>query len=471
MEDRDVVIIGGGPAGYTAAIRVMQLGGKATIIEKDTIGGMCLNHGCIPTVALARAVELLEMGKNAKDYGITYKDMKVDFLRMMSKKEAVVRTLVSGVKQMLEAYGVEVIEGKGRLTSSSLIEVHLKDGTKKELKARKIIISTGSRYPKASFSGGVKEVIDPTEALKLKEIPKSMVIVGGGFIGSALATIFSRLDTKVSVVEESSRLLPQIDKEIVMILEKEFKDNSIQIYPNTRVTNIAIGKRDDLTIFIDHKVEKSRNDCRTDTRPRGEEVTIEAHYVLISEGRQANIEELGLQEVDVSLNEKGGTAVNQQMETNVPGIYAVGDVTMEHMWTSVAYFEGTTAAENAMGQNSKIDYKAIPYWTHTIPEISSVGMTEEETLAKGYKVRIGRFPFAGNGMAAILGQRTGIVKVIKEERFGEVLGVHMIGPRTADLIAEAALAMKMEGTPGEIAKTFHVHPSLSEALWEAARGT
>jgi dihydrolipoamide dehydrogenase len=355
----------------------------------------------------------------------------------------------------LEAYGVEVIEGKGRLTSSSLIEVHLKDGTKKELKARKIIISTGSRYLKVYFSGGVEKVINPTEALKLKEIPKSMVVVGGGFIGSALATIFSRLATKVSVVEESSRLLPQIDKEIVTILEKEFKDNSIQIYPNTRVMSIAGGKRDDLSVFVDRK---------------GEEVTIEAQYVLISEGRQANVEELGLQEVDVSLNEKGGIAVNRQMETNVPGIYAVGDVTMEHMWTSVAYFEGTTAAENAMGQNSKIDYKAIPYWTHTIPEISSVGMTEEEALAKGYKVRVGRFPFAGNGMAAILGQRTGIVKVIKEERLGEVLGVHMIGPRTADLIAEAALAMKMEGTPGEIAKTFHVHPSLSEALWEAARG-
>ena len=455
MEDRDVVIIGGGPAGYTAAIRVTQLGGKATIIEKDAIGGMCLNHGCIPTVALARAVELIEMGKNAKDYGITYKDMEVDFQRMMSKKETVVRTLVSGVKQMLEAYGVEVIEGSGRFISPSQIEVHLKDGTKKELKARKAIISTGSRYPKVSFSGGVEKVINPMEALKLKEIPKSMMIVGGGFIGSSLATIFSRLDTKVSLVEESPRLLPQIDKEIVTILEKVFKDNSIQIYLNTRVMSIAAGKKDDLSVLIDHK---------------GDEVMIEAQYVLMSEGREANVEGLGLKEAGVSLNEKGGIAVNQQMETNVAGIYAVGDVTMEHMWTTVAYFEGITTAENAMGQNSKIDYKAIPYWTPTIPEISSVGMTEEQALAEGYRVKVGRFPFAGNGMAAILGQRTGMVKVIKEERYGEILGVHMIGPRTADLIAEAALAMRVEGTPGEIAKTFHVHPSLSEALWEAARG-
>jgi len=455
VEDRDVVIVGGGPAGYTAAIRAIQLGGKATIIEKDVIGGMCLNHGCIPIVALARAVELLDMGKNAKDYGITYKDVEIDFQRMMRKKESVVKTLVSGVKQTLEAYGVEVIEGTGKLTSPSTIEVHLKDGTKKELKARKMIISTGSGYPKAPFSGTGEKVINPTEAMRLKEIPRSVVIIGGGFIGVTLATIFSKLGTKVTVVEESPRLLPQIDREIVAILEKEFKDSNVQTYLKSRLMSVAAGKGDELTVLIDHK---------------GEEVTTAAQYVLMSEGREANIKELGLKEVGIRLNEKGGIAVNQQMETEVPGIYAVGDVTMEYMWTSVAYFEAMTAAENAMGQNSKTEYKAIPYWTHTIPEVSSVGMTEEEAVAEGYKIKVGRFPFAGNGMAAILGQRTGMVKVIKEERYGEVVGVHMIGPRASDLIAEAALAMRMEGTPGEIAKTFHVHPSLSETLWEAARG-
>jgi len=455
VEDRDVVIVGGGPAGYTAAIRVVQLGGKATIIEKDVIGGMCLNHGCIPIVALARAVELLDMGKNAKDYGMTYKDVEIDFQRMMRKKESVVKTLVSGVKQTLEAYGVEVIEGTGKLTSPSTIEVHLKDGTKKELKARKMIISTGSGYPKAPFSGTGEKVINPTEAMRLKEIPRSVVIIGGGFIGVTLATIFSKLGTKVTVVEESARLLPQIDREIVAILEKEFKDSNVQTYLKSRLMSVAAGKGDELTVLIDHK---------------GEEVTTAVQYVLMSEGREANIKELGLKEVGIRLNEKGGIAVNPQMETEVPGIYAVGDVTMEYMWTSVAYFEAMTAAENAMGQNSKTEYKAIPYWTHTIPEVSSVGMTEEEAVAEGYKIKVGRFPFAGNGMAAILGQRTGMVKVIKEERYGEVVGVHMIGPRASDLIAEAALAMRMEGTPGEIAKTFHVHPSLSEALWEAARG-
>jgi dihydrolipoamide dehydrogenase len=454
MEDRDVVIIGGGPAGYTAAIRVTQLGGKATLIEKDTIGGICLNHGCIPMVTLARAVELLEMGKTAKDYGITYKDMAIDLKRMMGRKDTIVKTLVTGVKQTLEAYGIEIIEGAGRLISPSQIEVHLKDGTQKELKPRKMIISTGSWYPKGSFSGG-EMTIHPMEALKLNEIPRSLVIVGGEFIGSELATIFSRLGAKVSVVEESPRLLPKMDREIVNILEKEFKDNGIQIYPKSRVISIASSKKDDLNVLINHN---------------GKEAIIETQLIIMSEGRKANIEGLGLKEFGIQLNEKGGISVNQQMETSRPGVYAIGDVNMGHMLTSVAYFEAITAAENAMGQNAEMDYKAVPYGTHTIPEISGIGMTEEEAEAAGYQVRVGRFPFAGNGMAAILGQRIGMVKVIKEERYGGVLGIHMIGPRAGDLIAEAALAMRLEGTPGEIAKTIHIHPSLSEVLWEAARG-
>ena len=455
MEDRDVVIIGGGPAGYTAAIRAAQLGAKATIVEKDTIGGICVNHGCIPTVALARAVELLELGKSAKDYGITYEDTKVDFRRMMSKKEAIVKTLVSGVKQMLEAYGVEVIEGSGKLISSSLIEAHLKDGTGKERKAGKIILSTGSRYPETYFPGKVEKVINPIEALGLTEIPKSILIVGGGFMGAIFATIFGKLGAKVSIAEESSRMLPQVDKEIVFILEKEFKDNDIQIYSKARVVNVASTK-DNLNILMN---------------VQGEEIGTEAEYLLLTEPREANIDGFGLREVGVELNQKGGILVNERMETSVPGIFAAGDVTLEHMWTTVAYFEGMTAAENAMGQHSRVDYRAIPLWTRSIPEISCVGMTEEEATAKGYQVKVGRFPFAGNGMAAILGQRRGMVKMIKEERLGEILGVHIIGPQAGDLIGEAALAMRMEGTPGEIARTFHVHPSLSEVLWEAARGT
>lgn len=455
MEEREVVIIGGGPAGYTAAIRVMQLGGKATILEKDSIGGVCLNHGCIPTVALARAVELLEMGRLAKDYGVLYKEMEMDFQKMMNKKDTVVRTLVSGVRQMLEAYGVEVINGKGRLRSSSVIEVELRDGTKRELKPRKIILATGSRYAPTPFSERLEGIISPLGALKLKEIPKSMVVLGGGFIGIVFVTIFSKLGTKVTLLEESQRILPQVDKEIVLILEKELRDYPIQIYSKAKIKKIGSNAEEDLKILFEVK---------------GEEIGIEAQYLLITESREANIEGLGLKEAGIELNSKGGISVNERMETSTPGIYAIGDVTMEHMWTTVAYFEGLVAAENSMGKNSRMDYKTIPLWTHSMPEVSCVGMTEEEALSKGYKLRIGRFPFAGNGMAAILGQRTGVVKLIQDERYGEILGVHIIGPRAGDLIAEATLAMKMEGTPKDIAKTFHVHPTLPEVLWEASRG-
>jgi len=461
MEDRDVVIVGGGPAGYTAAIRTVQLGGKATLIERDAIGGVCLNHGCIPTVALARAAELLDLGKNASDYGISFKGMEVDFQKMMSKKESVVRTLVSGVKQMLEAYGVEVLQGTGRLLSPSVLEVRPNEGSKRELKARKIILSPGSRYPKPAFGGVGERVINPMEGLRLKAIPESIVIVGGGVIGTVLATIFSRLGARVTIVEESQRLLTQVDREIVTILEKEFKDSNVQMHFKSRIVDIAADEKHGVGVVIERRESEDR---------AGEKTKFETRYVLMSEGREANVEGLGLPEAGVRINGKGGIEVNRQMETSVSGIYAAGDVTMEHLWTSAAYFEATSAAENAMGKSSTIQYRAIPCWARSIPEVASVGMTEEEAAAAGHKIRVGRFPFAGNGMAAILGQRTGIVKVIKEERYGEILGVHMIGPRAGDLIAEAALAMRMEGTPGEIAGTFHVHPSLSETLWEAARG-
>ena len=258
----------------------------------------------------------------------------------------------------------------------------------------------------------------------------------------------------MSIIEESSRILPQIDKEIVAILEKEFKANNIQIFTKAHVMSIESGKNDDQTILVDIN---------------GEAVANTAQYVLLAEAREANIDGLGLDKVGVKLNDMMGIVVNKQMETNVPGILAAGDVTMEHMSTPVAYIEGITAAENAMGRNSEIDYTAIPYGTYTVPEISGVGITEEEAVTQGNQIRIGRFPFAGNGMAAILGQRTGMVKIITDGERGKILGVHIIGPNASDLIAEATLAMKFGATSEDIRRTFHAHPSLSEALWETAK--
>jgi len=454
MEERDIVIIGGGPAGYSAAIRASQLGGKVTLVEQDTLGGTCINRGCIPTRTLVRAVELLDMGSKAKDYGITYTGMGIDFTKMNARKDTIVKILVTSVKQVLNGKGVEIIEGKAKIISPSQIELQLKDGMKKELTARRILLASGSRCKKLSFRGGGTNILNSTQALGLTEIPRSILIVGGGFIGAAFATIFSKLGATVSIVEESSRILPQIDKEIVAILEKEFKANNIQIFTKAHVMSIESGKNGDQTILVDIN---------------GEAVANSAQYVLLAEAREANIDGLDLDKVGVKLNDMMGIVVNKQMETNVPGILAAGDVTMEHMSTPVAYIEGITAAENAMGRNSEIDYTAIPYGTYTVPEISSVGITEEEALTQGNQIRIGRFPFAGNGMAAVLGQRTGMVKIITDGERGKILGVHIIGPNASDLIAEAGLAMKLNITSEGIRTTFHAHPSLSEALWETAK--
>lgn len=455
MEERDVVIVGGGPAGYVAAIRVSQLGGKATLIENNTVGGTCLNRGCIPTRALVRGVEFIDLAKSARDYGVNYPESEIDFSKMMARKDVIVKTVVSGVKLLLDGNGVELIIGKGKFLSPLQLEVQLGDGTKKEITARRIIIATGSRCQKVAVPGGEgKKIINTTEALELKEIPKSMLIIGGGFIGLSLATIFSKLGTSVTIVEPSPRILAEIDREVVSILEKELKKGKIQIYTEAQVSRIDEGEPGEKNIVLAIKEE--------------EEVNLTAEYVLTTE-REANIDELGLDKAGVTSNDQGSITVNQRMETGVPNILAAGDVTMQHMWTHVAYAEGIVAAENAMGKSSEIDYTIIPYWANTFPEISGVGTTEDEATAQGYQLRIGRFPFAGNGMATILGQRTGMIKVITEKKYGQILGVHIIGPQAANLIPEAALAMKLEATPEDIGLTMHGHPTLSEVLWEAAK--
>jgi dihydrolipoamide dehydrogenase len=429
MEDREVVIIGGGPAGYVAAIRVSQLGGRATLIENDAIGGTCLNRGCIPTRALVRGVEFLELARSAKDYGVSYANAELDLSKMMAHKATVVKTVVSGVRLLLEGNGVEVINGRASFISPSQLEVKLSDGAKREIAARRVIIATGSRSKKASVAG--KKVIDTTQALELAEIPKSMLIMGGGFIGLALATIFSRLGTAVTVIEPSRPILPEIDSEVVSILEKELKKAKIQFYSEAQA-NLA------------------------------------ADYILTTE-REAATEGLGLEKAGVELNNKGGIAVNKRMETSAPNILAAGDVTMERMWTHVAFAEGLVAAQNALGKDSEIDYSAVPCLAHTFPEIASVGITEEAAKSQGYQLKIGRFPLAANANATILGQRTGMIKLISEAKYGQIVGVHIIGPQASSLIAEAALAMKLDATPEDISLTMHGHPTLSEALWEAAR--
>jgi len=453
MEEKDIIIVGGGPGGYAAAIRVSQLGRKATLIEQDDVGGTCLNRGCIPTRALVRGVELIDLARSAKEYGVNYQGIDVDLSKMMARKDTVVKTIVSGLRMLLDGKGVEVINGTGRLLSPTQLELQLADGTKQEITARKIIIATGSRSKKLSVPGGEgARIITTTEALTLTEAPKSMLVISGGFIGISFATIFSRLGTKVIIVEPSDRMLPEIDREIVSVLEKELQRDKIEVHIEAQVRSIAEGEQGDQNIVITTK---------------GEETTLHAEYVLVADEREANTDGLGLDEVGIALNDQKGIVTNRRMETSVPAILAAGDVTGQKMWTHVAYAEGIVAAENAAGGDSTIDYSTVPYWANTFPEVSGVGMTEEEAIAEGYQVRVGRFPFAASGMATIMGQRTGMVKTIAEEQYGQILGVHIIGPRAADLIAEAATAMKLEVTPEDIKAIMHGHPTLSEAFWES----
>ena len=451
MEQRDLVIIGGGPGGYVAAIRARQLGGKVTLIEKDTLGGVCLNSGCLPTRAMVRGVEFIDLPKKAKDYGVNLGEVEIDFPKMVARKDTVVKTVVGGLSMLVEANGVEVLKGRGKLISASEVEVVLEDGTSSRIAAPKIIIATGTSSKRPSVPGA-ERTITTEQALELTEIPRSMLIVGGGAIGFTFATIFSKLGTSVTVTEESAQILPGVDGEIVSMLEKELRRAKIQLYTEASIKEIGAGEGDENNIVLSVK---------------GEETTLNAQYILAAEEREANVEGLGLDKVGIKVN-RGHIEVNNHMETGVGGILAAGDITGEPMLAHVAFTEGRVAAENALGKKSEIDYTAVPRCINTIPEIASVGLTEDEALAQGHQLRIGRFPFAANGVATIFGERTGIIKVVTETEYQRILGVHIIGPRATDLIPEATLAMRLEATSHEISSTIHAHPSLSEALMESA---
>ena len=452
MQTKDLVIIGGGPAGYVAAIRASQLGAKVTLIEKTTLGGTCVSRGCIPVKALVRAAELIDLGKSARDYGVNFSEPTIDFAKMMARKDTVVKTVSSGVKLLLEGNGVELVSGSARFLSPLELEVNVAGGESATLKANHIIVATGARplVPSGLKDLGSK-VITTDGALSLSSIPGSVLIFGGGFIGLALATIFSRLGSKVTVLEESERLLPELDPEIVTVLEKELKKNKVRILVKAQAVAAAGGK-----------VSGSTSDGPVD---------LDSDVVIVAESRQANVDDLSLERAGIVLNDKGGTKVTSRMETGVPGVFAAGDVTMDRMFTHVAYAGGIVAAENAMGKESRVDYSVVPLVSNTIPEIACFGLTEEQAKQEGYSVKVARFPMAANAAATVLGQRSGLIKLVSDEKYGQILGCHIVGPQASSLISEVALAAKMEATPSDIASLMHAHPTLPEVAWEAARST
>jgi len=453
MAEKDIVIIGAGPGGYVAAIKAARLGGKVTLVEREELGGTCLNWGCMPTKALLRGVEILESLETGKEFGIQAEGVKVDFAKLSARKDRAVKVLVSGVGGLMKANGVEVIKGTAQLLSPRTVQVVDEKNQSASYQAKKIILATGSVSAPLPIPGAqLPGVLDSTGALKLTRVPESMVIIGAGPIGLEFGTIFSALGTRVTLVELLPQILPSEDEEVASALEKSLRRFKIKVLTGSQVKGIeeSAGKK--------LKVSAVTGEGEKD---------FEAEVVLVAVGRKPNLEGLGLQEAGVRFGKKG-IEVNARMETNIPGIYAVGDVTGQWLLAHFAFAQGEVAAENAMGREAQLGSVAVPRCVYTLPEVASVGLTEKQARDKGHEIKVGRFPFSANGKATVLGERTGFVKIVTEVKYGEILGVNIFGPHATDLIGEAVLAMGLEGTAEDIARAIHPHPTLTEAFQEAA---
>jgi dihydrolipoamide dehydrogenase len=452
MADRyDVLVIGAGPGGYVAALRASQLGAKVGIVEDTYIGGVCLNVGCIPSKALLRSAEVYETLGEAKQFGIVVDGtVEPDWPAIQAIKEQAVKRLTGGVGVLLRKANVAIYEGRGRLRDQHTVEVSAADGTQR-LTADKVIIATGSRPIRLPLPGfDLPGVLDSTGALSLESLPDSLLIVGGGVIGVEFANIFASFGVQVTVVEMLDRLLPMMDPEISTEVTRSLRRKKVASYVDSRAS--GIGQRGDLLRV-------------SVTTPKGEE-QFDVEKVLVSVGRRPNVEDLGLEAIGVRVER--GIVVNERMETNVPGVYAIGDVTGKWWLAHVASKEGVVAAENACGHPARSNYKSVPSCVFTHPEVATVGLTEEQARAQGYDVLVGKFPFLANGKAVTYGERGGFVKVVSERKYGEVLGLHIVGPHASDLVLEGGLALQLEATLDEIDATTHAHPTLGESIAEAA---
>ncbi len=447
-----VTILGAGPGGYVAAIRAAQLGARVTLIEDREVGGTCLNRGCIPTKTLIASVGLLDRIRHASDFGITVPEtVGFNLESIRERKDKVVTTQVKGVRSLLKSWGVRLIEGRGSLLSGTQVRVQHNSGAQEDISTDRIIIATGSRpalIPGFPFDGA--SVITSDEAVRLSSVPTSMLIVGAGVIGCEFAFIYRMLGAEVTVVEMQPRALSTEDEEIAAIIAREMKKAKIKLITSVAVQSVA---KDD--------------DGRVCTRlSDGQE--IRAVQVLVSVGRSFNSEQIGLESAGVHRGTRGEIAVNDRMETNVPGIYAIGDVTGKILLAHVASHQGLVAAENAVGRAATMDYTVVPSGVFTMPEIGSVGLREDQALQKGMRFRVGRFQFRGLGKAHALGEIVGMVKILSDEATDKVLGVHICGAHATDLIHEGALAIRLGATATELGTMIHAHPTLAEAVMEAA---
>jgi dihydrolipoamide dehydrogenase len=448
----DVIVLGSGPGGYPAAIRASQLGKKVAIVEKESLGGVCLNWGCIPTKALLKSAQVYEYAKHAADYGLNIQNPTHNFDGVVKRSRGVADKMSKGVQFLMKKNKIDVIMGYGRLTAPGKLEITAADGSKKTEEAKNIIIATGGRakqLPSMPIDG--KKIIAYREAMVLPSQPKSMIVCGSGAIGSEFAYFYNSMGTKVTIVEFMPRIVPVEDEDISKELEKQYKKQGIDVMTSSEVLSV-----DTSGAGVKAKVKT----------PNGE-VTLEADILLSAVGVVANIEDIGLEALGIK-TDKGKITVDGFGQTNIPGIYAIGDCTPGQALAHVASKEGINTAEHLSGHHpTPLDYNNIPGCTYCSPEIASVGYTEKAAKDAGYEIKVGKFPFMASGKASAAGATEGFVKVIYDAKYGEFLGCHMIGMNVTEIIAEAVVARKLETTAHEILNAVHPHPTMSEGLKEA----
>ncbi|WP_234110669.1 MULTISPECIES: dihydrolipoyl dehydrogenase [Chryseobacterium] len=456
MSQFDVTVIGSGPGGYVAAIRAAQLGFKTAIIEKyPTMGGTCLNVGCIPSKALLDSSEHFENAKhNFANHGIIINEPKADLGRMVERKNEVVDQTTKGIKFLMDKNKITVFEGVGSFESPTQVKVTKNEGSTEVLDSKYIIIATGSKPSNLPFITLDKErVITSTEALNLKEIPKKLLVIGGGVIGLELGSVYLRLGAEVTVIEFMDKIIPGMDGALSKELQKVLRKQGMKFELSTAVSAV---ERNGDTVKVTAKNKK------------GEEVTFEGDYCLVSVGRKPYTDGLSLEKAGVDMDERGRVKVNEHLQTNVSNIYAIGDVIQGAMLAHKASEEGILVAEQLAGQKPHINYNLIPGVVYTWPEVAGVGKTEEQLKAEGIAIKVGNFPMRALGRSRASGDLDGFIKIIADEKTDEILGMHMIGARAADLIAEAVVAMEYRASAEDLARMSHAHPTYAEAVKEAA---
>ena len=450
----DLIVIGSGPGGYVAAIRATQLGLKVAVVEKENLGGICLNWGCIPTKSLLKSAQAYEYAVHAADYGVSIKgDVKPDFEAMVKRSRDVADGMSKGIQYLFKKNKVETILGFGKLAGKNKVEVTDEKGKKTIYEAKNIILATGARsreLPNLPQDG--KKIIGYRKALTLDKQPDSMVVVGSGAIGSEFAYFYHSIGTKVTLVEFMPTLVPNEDADVAKQLERNFKKSKMDVMVSSSV----------------EKVDTSGDKCKVTIKTKKGEQVVEADIVLSAVGITPNTEGIGLEELGVK-TENGRVLVDEYYKTNVDGIYAIGDIVAGPALAHVASAEGIVCVEKIAGKNPEpVDYGNIPGCTYTSPEVSSVGLTEAKAKEAGYEVKVGKFPYSASGKASAAGQKDGFVKLIFDAKYGELLGAHMIGGNVTEMIAELVVAKKLEITGHELIKTIHPHPTMSEAVMEAA---